>query len=139
MNIAKKINASANCRYGDPPVTVKKKVPSSAIAPTTAHTAVTTLEVRLSNMRAPPFVWFVTRRSYGQVSDKHRKAIHVAAGEFSEGQWVHGVRVSDRSTLGPSSCLYSPECVEVEFSKFISTILNICPYRAGAMRHLAAP
>src|SRR5215204_6160950 len=97
MNIAKKINASANCRYGDPPVTVKKKVPSS--------------------VRAPPFVWFVTRRSYGQVSDKHRKAIHVAAGEFSEGQWVHGVRVSDRSTLGPSSCLYSPECVEVEFSE----------------------
>ena len=54
MNIAKKIRASANCRYGDPPVTVKKKVPSNAIAPTTAHTAVTTLEVRLSNRRERP-------------------------------------------------------------------------------------
>jgi len=63
MNIAKKINASANCRYGDPPVTVKKKVPSNAIAPTTAHTAVTTLEVKLSNMRALPFVWFVRKSS----------------------------------------------------------------------------
>jgi hypothetical protein len=63
MNIAKKISASANCRYGDPPVTVKKKVPSNAIAPTTAHTAVTTLEVKLSNMRALPFVWFVRRSS----------------------------------------------------------------------------
>src|SRR5215213_6316994 len=52
MNIAKKISASANCRYGDPPVTVKKKVPSNAIAPTKAQMAVTTLEVRLSNMRA---------------------------------------------------------------------------------------
>jgi len=48
MNIAKKISASANCRYGEPPVTVKKKVPSNAIAPTTAHTAVTTLEVGLA-------------------------------------------------------------------------------------------
>jgi hypothetical protein len=56
MNIAKKIRASANCRYGDPPVTVKKKVPSNAIAPTTAQMAVTTLEVRLANMRASPFV-----------------------------------------------------------------------------------
>src|SRR5215211_8574057 len=48
--------SSANCRYGDPPVMVKKKVPSNAIAPTTAQMAVTTLEVRLSNMRASPFV-----------------------------------------------------------------------------------
>jgi len=56
MNIAKKINASANCRYGDPPVTVKKKVPSNAIAPTTAQIVVTTLEVRLSNIRASLFV-----------------------------------------------------------------------------------
>jgi hypothetical protein len=64
MNIAKKIRASANCRYGDPPVTVKKKVPSNAIAPTTAQMAVTTLEVRLANMRASPFVWWVTRQSY---------------------------------------------------------------------------
>jgi hypothetical protein len=56
MNIAKKIRASPNCRYGDPPVTVKKKVPSNAIAPTTAQMAVTTLEVRLSNMRGSPFV-----------------------------------------------------------------------------------
>jgi hypothetical protein len=63
MNIAKKISASPNCRYGDPPVTVNKKVPSNAIAPTTAHTAVTTLEVKLSNMRALPFVWFVRRSS----------------------------------------------------------------------------
>src|SRR5829696_245469 len=55
MNIAKKISARANCRYGEPPVTVKKKVPSNAIAPTTAHTAVTTLEVRLANTRALPF------------------------------------------------------------------------------------
>jgi hypothetical protein len=30
-----------------------KKVPSKAIAPTTAHTAVTTLAVRLANMRVP--------------------------------------------------------------------------------------
>src|SRR5215218_490347 len=50
MNIAKKIRASPNCRYGDSPVTVKKKVPSNAIAPTTAHTAVTTLEVKLANI-----------------------------------------------------------------------------------------
>jgi len=56
MNIAKKISASANCRYGEPPVTVKKKVPSNAIAPTTAQQAVTTLEVRLANMGASPFV-----------------------------------------------------------------------------------
>src|SRR5215210_4239660 len=64
MNIAKKISASANCRYGDPPATVKKKVPSKAIAPTTAHTAVTTLEVRLANMRASPFVRLLTRRKF---------------------------------------------------------------------------
>jgi hypothetical protein len=113
MNIAKKISASANCRYGDPPVTVNKKVPSSAIAPTTAHTAVTTLEVKLSNMRALPFVWFVRRRSYGQVSYKHRKAIHLAAGEFSEGHYIHGFGVSDRSVLGPSFCPYSSEYVGV--------------------------
>src|SRR5215207_6670901 len=62
MNIAKKTKASANCRYGEPPVTVKKKVPSNATAPTTAHTVVTTLEVRLANMRASPFVWWVMRR-----------------------------------------------------------------------------
>ena len=90
MNIAKKISASANCRYGDPPITVKKMVPSNAIAPTTAHTAVTTLEVRLSNMKALPFVWFVRRQSYGQVGYKHSKAIHLAAGEFSEGHYIHG-------------------------------------------------
>src|SRR5215208_1579665 len=63
MNIAKKISARANCRYGDPPVTVKKKVPSNAIAPTTAQKAVTTLEDRLSNINASPFVWLVTSRS----------------------------------------------------------------------------
>jgi hypothetical protein len=95
--------------------TVNKKVPSNAIAPTTAHTAVTTLEVKLSNMRALPFVWFVRRQSHGQISDKHRKAIHVAADEFFEGQWIHGFGVSDRSAIGPSSCPYSPECVEGGF------------------------
>jgi hypothetical protein len=74
MNIAKKISASANCRYGDPPVTVKKKVPSNAIAPTTAQMAVTTLEVRLANMRASPFVWWVTRRLYREYSTFFERA-----------------------------------------------------------------
>jgi hypothetical protein len=62
MNIAKKTKASPNCRYGDPAVTGKKKIPSNAIAPITAHTAVTTLEVRLTNMRVSPSVWWVMRR-----------------------------------------------------------------------------
>jgi hypothetical protein len=66
MNIAKKTKASPNCRYGDPPVTAKKKIPSNAIAPIAAHTAVTTLEVRLTNMRASPFrlVGYETRVHY---------------------------------------------------------------------------
>src|ERR671913_2238368 len=65
MNIAKKTKASPNCTYGEPPVTAKKKIPTNAIAPITAHTAVTTLEVRLVNMSAP-FVWWVTRQSYNE-------------------------------------------------------------------------
>src|SRR5215211_6399675 len=38
-------------------------MPKNAIAPIRAHTAATTLEVRLVNMNAP-FVWLVTRQSY---------------------------------------------------------------------------
>ena len=82
MNIAKKIRASANCRYGDPPVMVKKKIPSNA----TAHTAVATLRL---GCRTCERSRFVTRQSYGQVSNEHRKAIHQAAGEFSEGHYIH--------------------------------------------------
>src|SRR5918993_2861386 len=114
MNIAKKISASANCRYGDPPVTVKKKVPSNAIAPTTAHTAVTTLEVRLANMRALPFVWWVTRRSYRGVNNARRKVIHRAAGTLLEAQWPNAAsecRILAVAAL-PFLPLFSPECVE---------------------------
>jgi hypothetical protein len=49
--VAKNTTASPNCRYGDPPIRVMKKVPSKAIAPTTAQTAVTILAVTLANMR----------------------------------------------------------------------------------------
>src|ERR671911_1812733 len=97
MNIAKKISASANCRYGDPPVTLKKKVPSNAIAPTTAHTAVTTLEVRLANMREHSL-------SYGGLG-----------GDLTEGLPTRAVRRFTEQRV--SSCPYSPECVEGEFSE----------------------
>jgi hypothetical protein len=53
MNVAKKTTASANWRNGEPPIRVTTKVPSNAVAPTTAQTAVTTLAVTLANMNAP--------------------------------------------------------------------------------------
>src|SRR5918993_3431438 len=73
MNIAKKTKASPNCTYGEPPVTAKKKILRNAIAPITAHTAVTTLEVRLANMRGP-------LSSGGLLGNRTRRVQHTLRG-----------------------------------------------------------
>src|SRR5215212_9626435 len=134
MNIAKKISASPNCRYGDPPVTAKKEVPSNAIAPTTAQKAVTTLEVRLENMRALPFVWLVTRRSYREVGDTHRKAIHgAAAGELSEARSGH--TASESQIVAPSAILRtSPITISAKFAITEFSEVRVDPILCGAAR-----
>src|SRR5919112_2430289 len=113
--------ARANSKNGDPPVTVTKKHPSRAKAPTRAQTAVTTLAVGLANniQRALSFVW-VTSRSYA------RRAV-IVNGRLDPSAYGPKRAVGlTRPTRMPLPCLLprEPRTSEVRRIRLLSTSVH---------------